>query len=191
MAFGDTLSGPKTRATVHIDGSNVFATMKALSNTLGVDYRLDWQRIKNYFSKKHDLVRLYYYTALPDHGQDISFKPMIDFIEYKIGCVQTKPMMKYIDPFTSQEKLKGNIDLEMAFDAWDAGQYCQDVYLFTGDGDFCVLVRRLQQIGVRVHVVSTYATRPAFASDALRRQADSFIELAEDKVFNLFAKKAD
>lgn len=191
MSFGDKISsGGKSKATIHIDGSNIFATMKALNDLMGMDYRLDWQRIKTFFAKKHDLVRLYYYTALPDHepNQTISFKPMIDFIEYQVGCVQTKPMQHFVDPFTGKERSKGNIDLELAFDAWDAGKYVQDIYLFTGDGDFCVLVRRLQQIGVRVHVVSSYKTRPAFASDSLRRQADSFIELSDPEVVEQWCK---
>lgn len=189
MAFGDNLNKPvrqaafRSKACVFIDGSNVYATMKALSIKMGKDYMLDWDKIKEYFDDRHDLIRVYYYTALPDREPDkeldIPFKPMIDRMGYNGFCIQTKPMRRFVDPFTGTEKIKGNTDLEMAFDAFDAGAYCNDIYLFTGDGDFCVLVRRLQAMGCRVHVVSTYQTRPAFASDDLRRQADSFLELQD------------
>ena len=51
--------------------------------------------------------------------------------------------------------------------------------LFTGDGDFRRLVEAVQRKGVRVSVVSTVKTQPAMVSDDLRRQADSFIDLAD------------
>ena len=49
--------------------------------------------------------------------------------------------------------------------------------LFSGDGDFRVLVEALQRRGRKVSVVSTVSTQPAMISDELRRQADQFIDL--------------
>jgi hypothetical protein len=53
--------------------------------------------------------------------------------------------------------------------------------LFSGDGDFRPLVAALQRKGVRVSVVSTIRSSPPMIADALRRQADNFIELEELK----------
>jgi uncharacterized LabA/DUF88 family protein len=51
--------------------------------------------------------------------------------------------------------------------------------LFSGDSDFRRLVEAVQRRGVRVTVVSTVKTQPPMASDELRRQADSFVDLAD------------
>jgi uncharacterized LabA/DUF88 family protein len=51
--------------------------------------------------------------------------------------------------------------------------------LFSGDGDFRRLVEAVQRRGVRVSVVSTIRSSPPMASDDLRRQADSFVELQD------------
>jgi uncharacterized LabA/DUF88 family protein len=51
--------------------------------------------------------------------------------------------------------------------------------LFSGDGDFRVLLEAVQRRGSRVTVVSTVKSQPPMASDDLRRQADSFIDLAD------------
>ena len=53
------------------------------------------------------------------------------------------------------------------------------VVLFSGDGDFRRLVESVQRKGVRVTVVSTVKSQPPMASDDLRRQADSFVDLSD------------
>jgi uncharacterized LabA/DUF88 family protein len=49
--------------------------------------------------------------------------------------------------------------------------------LFSGNGDFRVLVEALQRKGRRVTVVSTTASQPPMIADELRRQADNFLDL--------------
>jgi uncharacterized LabA/DUF88 family protein len=51
--------------------------------------------------------------------------------------------------------------------------------LFSGDGDFRRVIEAVQRRGVRVTVVSTVKSQPPMASDELRRQADSFVDLAD------------
>ena len=51
--------------------------------------------------------------------------------------------------------------------------------LFSGDSDFAYLLAAVQRRGVRVTVVSTLKSQPPMASDDLRRQADSFVDLAD------------
>ncbi|HAD72777.1 MAG TPA: NYN domain-containing protein, partial [Alphaproteobacteria bacterium] len=46
-----------------------------------------------------------------------------------------------------------------------------------GDGDFCRLLSEVQDRGVRVTVVSSTHTQPKLIADALRRKADSFLDL--------------
>ncbi len=59
-------------------------------------------------------------------------------------------------------------DVEIALTAYDYAGRCDVVELITGDGDFSVLVRRLQQRGVRVNVTSLTGS----LSDRLGRSAD-------------------
>jgi len=50
-------------------------------------------------------------------------------------------------------------------------------YLFSGDGDFCRLLQEVQDLGVRVTVISSGKTFPPMLADTLRRKADHFIDL--------------
>jgi hypothetical protein len=59
------------------------------------------------------------------------------------------------------------------------GRHGDQVVLFSGDGDFRSLVEALQRRGVSLTVVSTISSQPPMIADELRRQADSFIDLAE------------
>ena len=49
--------------------------------------------------------------------------------------------------------------------------------IFSGDGEFRLLVEAVQRKGLRVSVVSTMHSQPPVIADELRRQADTFIEL--------------
>ena len=71
------------------------------------------------------------------------------------------------------------MDIELAIDVMEMAQYLDHIVLFSGDGDFRRLVEAVQRRGVRVSVVSTIRSSPPMASDDLRRQADSFVELQE------------
>jgi uncharacterized LabA/DUF88 family protein len=51
--------------------------------------------------------------------------------------------------------------------------------LFSGDGDFRAAVEAVQRLGARVTVVSTVKSQPPMASDDLRRQCDSFVDLSD------------
>jgi len=65
---------------------------------------------------------------------------------------------------------KANADMELAIDALIQSDKLDHVYLVTGDGDFCRLVRALQDKGCRVHVIGFQNV-----SRDLRRAADFYI----------------
>jgi len=64
-------------------------------------------------------------------------------------------------------------------DAMELARQLDEIVLFSGDGDFRVLVQALQRQGVHVTVVSTMASQSPIIADELRRQADVFIDLTE------------
>jgi uncharacterized LabA/DUF88 family protein len=61
----------------------------------------------------------------------------------------------------------------------ELAEHIDQMVLFSGDGDFRSLIAAIQRRGVRVTVVSTISSQPPMIADELRRQADSFIDLAE------------
>ena len=154
---------------VFIDGANLYATCRALN--IEIDYKL----LKNNWNK----ARLYYYTAILPDRQHSTIQPLLDWMDYNGITVVTKLAKEWTDPLTGRKKVKGNMDIEMAVDAIGAAAFAEEVWLFTGDGDFTYLVNKLKSLGTRVVVVSTIQTQPVMIADELRRSADEFIELKD------------
>ena len=71
------------------------------------------------------------------------------------------------------------MDVDLAVDMLEIADRVDHVVLFSGDGDFRRLVEAVQRKGVRVTVVSTVKSQPPMASDDLRRQADTFVDLSD------------
>jgi uncharacterized LabA/DUF88 family protein len=160
------------RIALFIDGANFYGTTKSL----GLD--IDFKRLLSLFRQKGQLVRVLYYILLADHQESSSVRPLIDWLEYNGFTVVTKPAKEFIDA-SGQRKIKGNMDIELAVDALRLANHVDHIVLFSGDGDFRVLVAALQQKGKRVSVISTLQTQPPMIADELRRQADQFIDLAD------------
>ncbi len=160
----------RERVALFIDGANLYAASKSLG------FDIDYRDMLGYFKKKCYLLRAYYYTALIEDQEYSSIRPLIDWLDYNGYRVVTKPAKEYVDA-AGRRKVKGNMDLELAVDALDLSDTVDHMVLFSGDGDFRVLVEALQRRGRKVSVVSTVATQPSMISDELRRQADQFIDL--------------
>lgn len=120
-----------------------------------------------------------YYTAVFEDDEHPSLQPLIDWLAYNGFNVVTKPAKESFDQ-SGRRKLKGNIDVELAVDALEIAPYIDQMFLFSGDGDFRSLVGAVQRRGVRVVVLSSTQT----AAQELRRQADEFIDIAglRDKI---------
>ena len=153
-----------------IDGANLYAT----GRTLGFD--VDYKQLLVYFKNRGYLLRAYYYTTLIEDQEFSSLRPLIDWLDYNGYAVVTKAAKEFTDS-TGRRKVKGNVDMELAVDAMELSGAADHFVLFSGNGDFRVLVEALQRKGKRVTVVSTTATQPPMIADELRRQADNFIEL--------------
>jgi len=164
----------REKVALFIDGANLYATSKSLG------FDIDYRNMLKYFEKKCYLLRAYYYTALIEDQEYSSIRPLIDWLDYNGYRVVTKPTKEYIDS-AGRRKVKGNMDLELAIDALQLADTVDHFVLFSGDGDFRVLVEALQRLGRKVSVVSTVSTQPSMISDELRRQADQFIDLVSLK----------
>jgi len=165
---------PEERVALFIDGSNLYATARALG------FDIDYKRLLGYFRERSRLLRAIYYTALVDEAEYSPIRPLIDWLDYNGYMVVTKPAKEFTDAL-GRRKVKGNMDIELAVDVMRLCDSLDHIVLFSGDGDFRSLVEAVQARGRRVSVVSTLTTRPPMVADDLRRQADQFIDIMQLK----------
>ena len=168
------------KTALFIDGSNFYAATRLLN--MDVDYA----KLHAYFSQNANLIRAYYYTALPEDQEFSPLRPLIDWLDYNGFAVVSKLTREFTDPETGKKRTKGNMDMELALDMLKLAPHIDHAILFSGDGDFCRLLEDVQSMGVRVSVVSTTKTSPPMAADSLRRMADIFIEM--DQLRNQIAR---
>ncbi|WP_027572861.1 NYN domain-containing protein [Bradyrhizobium sp. WSM1743] len=161
------------KIALFIDGSNLYATAKALG------FDIDYRRLLSEFQSRGTLLRAFYYTTVIEDQEYSSIRPLIDWLDYNGFTVVTKLTKEFVDATTGRRKVKGSMDVDLAVSAMELAQHVDQIVLFSGDGDFRSLVEALQRRGVRVTVVSTLSTQPPMVADDLRRQADVFIDLAD------------
>lgn len=173
-----------SKTAILIDGSNLHASCRALG------FNMDYKKLLKAF--EGHIFKSYYFTALPPENEQSTLRPMVDYIEFNGFTVIKKNWKEFNQSSTficrecntqnvlSSVKNKGNMDIEIAVIALEVAPFVSDILLFSGDGDFRFLVESLQRrYGTYVTVVSTIKSNPIMCADALRRQADAFIDLEE------------
>ncbi len=157
-----------------IDGANLY---KAARN-LGFD--IDYKSLLAKAQEACQLIRASYYTAIQeDRDQDYSpLRPLVDWLDYNGYTMVTKTTREFTDP-QGRKRYKGSTDVELVVDMMLLADRLDHLVLFSGNGDFRRVIEAIQAKGVRVTVLSTVKSSPPMASDELRRQADSFIDLAD------------
>lgn len=160
-----------------IDGANCYETMKKLR------WSLDFASVLRHFKPQQAM----YFTALPEKNinQPNNLFKMIDYLSFNGYTVISKPMKVFNNDGIMVPK--GNMDIEIAVHMNKATRWAKNIILFTGDGDFTMAVKDAQDIGIRVTIVSANkmppraggAFEPPLVADELRRQANTFIDLAE------------
>lgn len=161
---------PEEKVSLFIDGSNLYATAKAL------DFDIDYKSLLHWVATQGRLIRAFYYTALVDDQEYSPIRPLVDWLDYNGYSMVTKQAKEYVDAH-GRKKIKGNMDIELAVDMMEMAERADHVILFSGDGSFRRLIEAVQRKGVRVTVVSTIKSNPPMMADDLRRQADHFLEL--------------
>lgn len=163
------------RFAVFIDGANFHATTKALG------FEVDYERFLALLKEQARLVRAYYYTALPDDSDFAPIRKLADWLDYNGYTMITKQVREFTDNETGRKRIKGNMDMELALDMLKLAPHLDHIILVSGDGDFCRLVEEVQNLGIRVTVISSVKTRPPLMADILRRQTDDFVDVADLK----------
>ena len=171
---------PNDRIALFIDGANLYSAAK------GLNFDIDYKKLLEEFRKRGVLVRAYYYTAIIEDQEYSPLRPLVDWLDYNGFTMVTKAAKRHTDYATGVTRTKGNMDIEIAVDMMEIAGHVDHIVLFSGDGDFRRLVEAVQRRGVRVTVVSTVRSQPPMASDDLRRQADTFVDLHD--LANLFGR---
>ena len=160
------------RTALFIDGANLYSA----SRNLGFD--VDYRNLLEFFRRKTQVIRAYYYSALLETEEYSPLKPLTDWLAYNGYSLVTKAAREFTDA-AGRRRVKGNMDVELAVDMLELAPRIEHAVLFSGDSDFRRLVEAVQRQGVRVSVISSVRTSPPMVADELRRQADQFVELAD------------
>lgn len=167
------------RTMIFIDGSNTFTA----TGLLGFD--IDYNKLLEYFNGRYKVIRAFYYTAMQESysegNQSVGVRGLVHWLNYNGYTAVTKPTKNITDSQTGRVKLKGNVDVEISVGMMKMAKHIDHAVLFSGDGDFRCLVEAVQDMGVRVTVISTLESKPMVLADELRKQADYFIELNDLK----------
>ena len=159
------------KIALFIDGANLYATAKQLG------FDMDYRRLLKEFQGRGNLIRAFYFTTLVESEEYSSIRPLVDWLDYNGYRVITKAAKEFTDA-TGRRRVKGNMDVELAIEMLELAPHLDQIYLFSGDGDFRPLVEAVQRKGVKVSVVSSITTSPPMVSDELRRQCDEFVEIS-------------
>ena len=166
--------GPSAKTAIFIDGPNLHATSKFLG------FDIDYRRLLEELGKRWKAPRAFYYIAVSEDPEYSTIRPLIDWLAYNGYSVVTKTTRELIDA-DGRRRIKGNVGIELAVDAMQLAHHIDEMVLFSGNGEFRRLVEAMQRRGVRVTVVSTISSQPPMIADALRRQADRFVDMIDLK----------
>jgi uncharacterized LabA/DUF88 family protein len=146
---------------VFVDVANIFYAAKAA----GVD--IDYVTLLKSATAGRDFVRAYAYTGLdPENENQRKFHDFLTRSGYK---VVSKDIRKYGDG-----RIKANLDIELVVDLMRMAEKIDIAVVISGDGDFAPAIRAVQQLGVRVEVISFRGN----TSSDLIEVADVFTDIA-------------
>jgi uncharacterized LabA/DUF88 family protein len=100
------------KIAVFIDGPNLYAAAKALG------FDIDFKRLLKEFQERGTLVRALYYTPILEHQEFLSFRPLVDWLDYNGYTIVTKATEGSIDA-AGRRRFKGNMGIEIAVDAME------------------------------------------------------------------------
>ena len=147
---------------VFVDVANIFYAAKAA----GVD--IDYVTLLKAATAGRDFVRAYAYTGLdPENDNQRQFHAFLARNGYK---VISKDIRKYGDG-----RIKANLDIELVVDMMKTARNLDIAVVVSGDGDFASAIRAVQEMGVRVEVISFRGN----TSSDLIEVADLFTDIAQ------------
>ena len=159
---------PLEKIALFIDGANLSKMVRA---HLALD--VDYAKILTYFSRDASILRAYYYTGV-ENEDEVNTNRFLFFLKRSGYQLVTKQIKTYADG-----ERKGNLDIEIALDMLELAEKVDRVVLFSGDGDFAPLLKRIGKKGVRTEVVSYVSKGKNPTASELLDVTDIFINLAD------------
>jgi uncharacterized LabA/DUF88 family protein len=151
-----------------IDVQNTASTTQKL-----LGFVVDWQKLCKYLNEKWKCEKVFFYSGI-DEG-DIETAKEFELLE-KGGCVvRSKTVFSYkksdkkialkcagcgkesIEVIDMGYNRKSNCDVDLTVDAMEMAGKDAEFLIFTGDGDFEYLIRKVVEKRTRVYVVSSNA----------------------------------
>ncbi len=161
-----------TKVAIFIDGANMFYAQRDLG------WRIEYKKVFQFFTDNKECVDAYYFTAAPPirKMEQVEkyrrFKTALMHIGYK---VIDKEVRVIEDKNTGLVKLKGNLDIDMAFRMLTGIDKYEEAVVLGGDSDFIPIINYLTARGKTVICVGR---KESTALD-LAAAASKFIDLKE------------
>jgi uncharacterized LabA/DUF88 family protein len=135
------------RVAVFIDASNLYHSQKNLG------WEVDFNKLADYFNSLAEQLQLHFYTAIESSNESqLKFLRKMKSYGYTIHSKEIKILKnnKGIRAAT-----KGNLDVELALDAYRLKNTFDEFILFSGDSDFAYFLKVLRGEGKKIVVIST------------------------------------
>lgn len=151
-----------------IDVQNTASTTRKL-----LGFLIDWHRLYVYLTEKWKCEKVFFYSGI-DEG-DVETTKEFESLT-KSGCiVKTRTVFSYKKPDKTISikcvscgkenaevvdmgyNRKSNCDVDLTVDVMEEASPNKEFLIFTGDGDFDYLIKKIVEKGVKVYVVSSNA----------------------------------
>jgi len=133
------------RVAVFIDAANIFYAQRTLK------WRIDYERLATYLRSECNIVGIHYYTGMV--GSEVKQQTFLRKIR-TLGYSVTAKEVKFIHVAGASDIPKGNLDVELALDAYRHRASFDTFILFSGDSDFAYLLDLLKEEGKRIIIIS-------------------------------------
>ncbi len=151
-----------------IDVQNTASTTQKL-----LGFIIDWNKLYKYLIEKWECEKVFFYSGI-DEGDEETAKEF-EALSNDRCVVKTKTVFSYKKPDKKisikcikcgEENIevvdmgynrKSNCDVDLTVDAMDEVGINKEFLIFTGDGDFEYLIKKVIEKGVRVYIVSSNA----------------------------------
>lgn len=131
---------------VFIDAANILYSQQTLK------WRVDYKRLTDYIKNENGNAKFYYYTGkVGSSEKQEAFLKKLARLGYNVVAKEVK-----IIRLPGNNSLpKGNLDVELALDAYRLLDNYDTLLLCSGDSDFAYLLDLVKQKGKKVIVLST------------------------------------
>lgn len=136
----------KGKTAVFIDAANILYSQQSLG------WKMDYQKLYDLFNKNTELVGIYFYTGkIGKLEKQTAFIKRLEKLGYKVIAKE----VKFIKLPNGDSLPKGNLDIELALDAYRYSNDYETIVLASGDSDFAYLLDLLKEKHKKIIVLST------------------------------------